>query len=118
MSYTDDFWNALEEEKKKKKKKNGSTTVAQSSTKSSGDSYTDEFFKNNILLLAVFSSSSGGDRYALSSIAVTDGVLNIEIDQTQSGQTCDISEWLFCIAVPREVAENLSGYKAVNGWEK
>ena len=44
MSYTDDFWNALEEEKKKKKKKNGSTTVAQSSTKSSGDSYTDEFF--------------------------------------------------------------------------
>ena len=80
--------------------------------------YTDEFFKNNILLLAVFSSSSGGDRYALSSIEVTDGVLNIEIDQTQSGQTCDISEWLFCVAVPREVAENLSGYKAVNGWER
>ena len=80
--------------------------------------YNDEFFKDNVLLLVFFSSASGGDRYEFSSIEVTDGVLNIKITQTQSGQTCDGSEWLFCISVPRDVSEDLSGYAAVNGWEK
>lgn len=41
MSYTDDFWKALEEEQKKKKKKNSSVTQ---SPASSGDSYSDEFY--------------------------------------------------------------------------
>ena len=45
MSYTDDFWKALEEEEKKKKKKSGNTTITQSSTKSSGDKFTDEFLE-------------------------------------------------------------------------
>lgn len=44
MSYTDDFWKALEEEEKKKKKKNGSVAVTQSPA-SSGDDYSDEFYR-------------------------------------------------------------------------
>ena len=80
--------------------------------------YTDEFFKDNILLLAFFSSSSGGDRYKLSSITLTNGVFTIDIAQTQSGQTCDVSEWLFCVAVPRNIDKKVNAYEAVNGWEK
>lgn len=78
--------------------------------------YTDEFFKDNILLLAVFSSGSGGDRYKLDSIVLADGTLEIGIVQTQSGQTCDLSQWLICVSVPRDTAKEINEYEAVNGW--
>ena len=74
--------------------------------------YDDDFFEENVLVLVLFSSGSGGDRYKIESISIDKGKMNVNIIQTDSGQTCEGSQWLFCISVPRDTAKNITEYDA------
>lgn len=74
--------------------------------------YDDAFFEENVLVLVLFASGSGGDRYKIESISIDQSRMNVNIIQTNSGQTCDTSEWLFCISVPRKTAKSITEFDA------
>jgi len=74
--------------------------------------YDDDFFEDNILLMLFFGSNSSADRYAVSDIDIHSGKLTVNVKQTRVAQTCDGSQWLFCISVPRKTAKSITEFDA------
>ena len=77
--------------------------------------YSDDFFDNNVLLFVIVFGGSGGDRFKVDSITVDGNTLSVNFIQTDSGQTCEGSEWMFLVSVDRKTAAKIKKYtKVVN----
>lgn len=75
--------------------------------------YSKEFFADNILLFCIVFGGSGGDRFKADSVTVDGNILSVNFIQTDSGQTCEGSEWMFLVSVDRKTAKKIEKYTRV-----
>lgn len=73
--------------------------------------YNDEFFAKNDLIMLFIESGSGSARYDVTDIVSQDRVLTIDITMTKGYLTCDMSNWIYFISVPKNVTALTSKYQ-------
>ncbi len=73
--------------------------------------YADHDFDNNSLVIAYFFASSGSNKYAMSSVDISDGRLVINFLQVLNGKTDDAASWITAISVPREELADVTDYR-------
>lgn len=73
--------------------------------------YNDIFFANNDLIMLFIESPSGSARYDVTNIVSQDGVLTVDITMTKGYGTCDMSNWIFYISIPKNVTALTSEYR-------